>query len=235
MSSKPMGLKILAVIVIAAAVLSGCAPAADVASPTAAPTTAPTTAPTVDQAPTLSQMGTQVAQTFAANLALTVPPATPVPPAATLAPTSTPVTLPATSTPEPLVLPATNLAGATQAPYYTPTLTTYSCGLISVSPKSSDKIKAGTSFTASWRVENTGSEYWQATEVDIHYVSGTKLQVKAADDVKDLDRTVGPTGSYTLNIDMKAPALAGPYTTQWAIKYGQINICTLNLTLHVVN
>jgi hypothetical protein len=235
MSSKPMGLKILAVIVIMTTLMAGCA-APSAAAPTAAPTNeppaAPTAAPTIDLAPTLSMAKTQAVQTYAADLAQSAPTATSVPPTATLPP------LQPTPAPTSTIAPQVALATATNppvayTPYSTPTLTTYSCGLISVSPGLKDRIKVGTSFMGTWRVENTGTEYWQGTEVDVHYISGEKFQTGAS--VYDLGRTVGPTGSYTFNVNMKAPAYAGPYYTQWAIKFGQITICTLNMTVYVVN
>jgi hypothetical protein len=235
MSSKPMGLKILAVIVVLATFMAGCTNA----TPTAAPTAVPTIAPTIDQAPTLSLLGTQVAQTFAANLTLTVPPATPVPPTATLPPTATPppavaATAAPTSTPlPPPALPTATSSAFVGTPYRTPTLTTYNCGIISVSPGLKDTIQADTDFMASWWVENTGTETWAVTDVVIQFIKGENFQKTGTS--YNLYQSVNPTGSYTVNINMHAPKLAGPYYAQWAFLKGNITVCTLNLTVHVVN
>ena len=235
MHFKSIGMKFVAGLAIIM-VLAGCTPV----MPNSAPYAQPTAAPTVDQQPTLDAVRTQAVLTAMTNLTQSAVQSSTEQPAAVQAATSTlaATAVPAaTATPAPTKAPAPVLALATATaasiPYSTPTLTTYSCGVISVWPSLTDRVKAGTSFTGSWRIENTGTEYWQATEADVRYIMGEKFQTKV--DPYDLGMTVGPTGMYTVNIDMKAPKLAGPYYAQWAIKYGQITICTLNLTVYVVN
>ncbi len=226
MVSKPAGLKIMMMIALVATFLAGCGTVTPTAAPTSVP---PTVAPTINLAPTLSQVQTQAVQTFAANLTSAAPPpphpATPVPPTLTPPPSAT-----ATPANPPTALP---MATKTSIPYHTPTLSTYNCVVFKVSPAPSDTIKANIDFTGTWSVENTGTENWPGTEVYIRYLYGEKFQTDG--DVIGLGRSVGPLGTYTVNIPMHSPDLAGPYYARWEIQFGSLNICTLNMTLHVVN
>ena len=232
MSSKPMGLKILSLIVILSTFMAGCSTVTPTAAPTSVP---PTSAPTIDQAPTLSMAKTQAVQTFSANLTQSAPPATLVPPPATAAPTNPPTPAPLAPTATPLPPPALPTATKPAVPFKpqpSPTLSTYNCSVFYVSPKPSDTILYSTNFVATWRVENSGTENWPGTETYIKYVYGTKFQTGV--DSYNIERSVGSTGTYTVNINMKSPKLAGPYYAQWVIQVGGIVACTLNLTLHVV-
>ena len=232
MSSKPMGLKILSMIVILSVFMAGCSTVTPTAAPTSVP---PTPAPTIDLAPTLSLLKTQAVQTFAANLTQSAPPATLVPPPATPAPTNPPVAptpAPTNTAAAPVVLPTSTKAPVLFTPQPSPTLSTYNCNVFFVSPKPSDTILYNINFVGTWRVENTGTQEWPGTETYIKYVFGTKFQTGA--DSYNIERSVGATGTYTVNINMHTPKLAGPYYAQWVIQVGSIVACTLNLTLHVV-
>ncbi len=231
MSSKSIGLKILAVIVILSTFTAGCS----TVTPTVAPTQAvPTAAPTIDVAPTLSQAKTQAVQTFAANLTQNAPTAAPVQPTATPQPTATqpPAPTAAPTNPPPAAPTATSIPRVvTLQP--TPTLSTYNCVVFYVSPAPGDLVKVGVNFTGMWRVENTGTETWSKDDFVIKNVYGTKFQTDG--DVINLDRSVGPLGTYSVNIPMKAPDLAGPYYSRWEFLKGNLTVCVLNMTLHVVN
>ncbi len=232
MKSKSIGLKTLAVISILSTLIAGCGNVATTTAPTQPPPA--TAAPTIDVAPTLSQARTQAVQTYAANLTQNAPTAAPVQPTATSQPTAT---LPPTPTVTPLnpptsaPTPTTVARLATLAP--TPTLSTYNCVVFYTSPALKDLVKVDTNFTGSWRVENTGTENWSKTDFVIKYVYGTKFQTGS--DVINLDRSVGPLGTYSVNIPMHSPDLAGPYYSRWEFQKGNLTVCVLNMTLHVVN
>jgi len=229
MSSKSMGLKLLLVIMITA-ILAGCG--------TVNPTVAPTTEATSDQQATLDSLRTQVAQTVIANPTLVPPTETPVletnTPTITSTPTSTITPLP-TSTPlPPTAIPTKTPVPWTATPVYTATLTTYNCAITEVSPKSTDTVKKGTDFDGKWVVKNTGTETWNHTEIDIKYISGTKFQV-AGEDAFDMTADVAHNGTYTVIVDMVAPTTAGTYTATWGFVMGTTRVCTMPLTVVVVN
>ncbi len=229
MSSKSIGLKLLLALIIIA-VLAGCG--------TAATTVAPTTEDTTNQQATLDALRTQVAQTVIANPTLVPPTETPVletnTPTITYTPTST-VTPLATSTPLPPTATLTKTPVPwTSTPVYTATSTAWNCTITSVSPKSTDTIKKGYDFDGNWVVKNTGTETWLHTDVDIKYISGTKFQV-AGEDLLDLKSDVAHDASYTVIVDMVAPSDAGTYTATWALVRSGMTVCTLPLTVVVVN
>ncbi len=232
MISKSRGFNILAVIVILSTFTAACGNVTTTVAPTQA---VPTAAPTIDVGPTLSLAKTQAVQTFEANLTQNAPTAAPVQPTAPPQPTATPLpTATATPLPPPTAVPSTATTAArvvTLAP--TPTLSTYNCVVFYVSPAPADLVKVNTNFTGSWRVENTGTETWSKDEFVIKYTFGTKFQTGG--DVLNLDRSVGPLGTYSVNMPMKAPELAGPYYSRWVFQKGNLTVCVLNMTRHVVN
>jgi len=221
MKSQQIILKILAVAAVVA-ILSACS-----ASPAAS---TPTAAPTQNLQPTLDLIRTQAAQTIVANLTLTAPTITPTVPTNTPAPTDTPAPsntpLPPTATSTRTYIPWT------ATPVYTATLVGYSCSITSVSPASTVSLKLGSDFDGKWVVENTGTQTWYKSGVDIKYISGTKFQAKG--DLFDLQSDVAKGDSYTVIIDMLAPSTAGTYQASWALVQDSLSICTLNLEITVV-
>ena len=240
MKFKQTALRIVVGIAILA-LMAGC---------TATPTTAltvstnpPTQAPTVDQAATLSVLGTQVAQTYVANQTLNAP-ATVVPPTSTpVQATNTPLPqAPAktgvpTDTPAPLPT-STNTAAPTLAfvfptitPQYSPTPKAYTCTVLSVSPQPTEVVKTGADFTGAWVVVNTGTATWPKAQTDVKFVSGEKFQLNG--DIVDLSNDVAVGSYYNVYVNMKAPKYTGPYFATWSIVYGDQTVCTLNITVSV--
>lgn len=206
MNSRKMLFSIMggAVMVIA---LIGCS------SPTPTPTQVPTV---VNIQATLDAVKTQAAGTVVANLTMNAP-----------EPTKTNLPLP-TKTAQP-TLKATN----TLLPWWTktPTQPSGSCTITESSPKFNDVFAANASFDGKWVVKNTGDGKWLANEIDIRYASGTKMNTSP--DVIDLQSDVDEEGTYTVIVDMQAPASAGTYATTWVINKGGQVICSMPLTIVV--
>ena len=222
MISISMRLKFLAVILIAA-ILVGCTAKATTLAPTA------TTAPTIDQQPTINAVSTQAAQTVIANLTLSAPTATPIPPTDTPAPTAT-ITLTNTPLP-PTARPTATYIPWTATPAYTATLPALNCSVTNTSPKSTDVFQPRGEVDGVWIVTNTGTSAWGHSDTDIKYISGTKMQTKG--DLFDMPSDVASGASYTVVVDMLAPDTAGTYKATWAIVQGNLTICTMNLTVVV--
>ena len=222
MRSHQMVLQTLAVGALIA-VLVGCS---------AAPATSTATStPTLDLQPTMNQIETQVAKTIFADLTSTVPTITPTVPTNTPAATDTPMP---TNTPlPPTFTPTRTYIPWTLTPVHSPTLMGYACSITSTSPASTPSLKVGSAFDGNWVVKNTGTQTWFKADVDIKYISGTKFQ--AYGDLFDLKSDVASGASYTVIVDMLAPATAGTYQASWALVQGSLAICTLNLNLTVVN
>ncbi len=154
----------------------------------------------------------------------------------TLTPTLTPVpTRTPTQTPSPTVTFIFLLATrthtpkpATQAPAGTPG--NFTCILVNQSPADGASFSKNQSFTASWKVQNTGVSTWVASSVDFAYVSGAKLaSVKLA----DLPKDVAPGDTVTLKLPMTAPGSANTYKTVWTLEQGKTAFCKVTLSIVV--
>ena len=236
MISNPVLYKIVAAIMVVT-ILSGCTVKTAGTVPTSTPVIAPTTAPAATTAvpsetiaPTVDQnlVETQSAQTVVANMTLSAPTVTLVPPTgtATAAPTITLIFTPAPPTARPT---------ATFFPFkLTPTNTPtgYACFVTSTSPKSTDTLKVNTNFDLIWVIKNTGVKLWGHANADLKYISGTAMQTGGG--LYDLASDVGPGASYTATISMKTPATAGTYTAVWEIVQDSVLVCTLNLSVKVI-
>jgi hypothetical protein len=192
---------------------------------------APTAAATVDLQPTFNAIKTQSAATVIANLTQNAPSATPVPvnsATATRPPLPATATAPAsTSTPQPRAT-ATPTAVLT-AWTLVPTLAAYNCSVVDYSPKTNVSYPPSSNFDAVWVVKNTGKNKWLASETQLRYVDGEKMQ-KTGDTV-DIKTDVAPNGVYTIGIDMVAPLSAGTYRITWQLRYGTVSICTLTMAV----
>jgi hypothetical protein len=165
---------------------------------------------------TLDVVKTQSAGTVIANLTKNAP-----------ASTNTHVPM-ATKTAQP-TLKATN----TLLPWWTktPTQSSGSCTIMESSPKFNEIFAPNDSFDGKWVIKNTGDGKWMANEVDIRYASGTKFQTSV--DVIDMQSDVDEEGTYTVIVDMSAPAAAGNYATTWVVNKGGLVICSMPLTIIV--
>ena len=113
----------------------------------------------------------------------------------------------------------------------TPTQASGGCIITDSSPKANAIFAPSASFDGNWVVKNTGDGKWLANEVDIRYASGTKFQDSV--DVVDLKNDVDEEASYTVVVDMKAPAAPGTYATTWVVYKGGQVICSMPLSIIV--
>ncbi len=75
------------------------------------------------------------------------------------------------------------------------------------------KIVAGTRFTKTWRLENSGTCKWD-TGFDIVFVDGNQM---GANKVYDLPKNVAPSEAIDISIDFVAPSTEGNYTAKWML------------------
>lgn len=110
-----------------------------------------------------------------------------------------------------------------------PVTGTATCQVVSVTPNSS--VSAKSEFDAVWKIKNTSGKTWSLDAVDYKFVSGTKMQ--KYEDRYDLEVEVKSGETVTVIVDMKAPADAGWYSTNWALVQGSTTLCNLPLTIRV--
>ena len=107
----------------------------------------------------------------------------------------------------------------------------WACRVLSQSPTKGAIITGGTTFRATWTVENTGSKTWPKKGVDIVFQSGAHLQEGRA--YYDIPTTVGPGGKVTISIPMIAPKRSEVYSTRWSLKVGRTDFCTVRFIIEV--
>jgi hypothetical protein len=144
--------------------------------------------------------------------------------------TNTPIFLPATWTPKPVVQtearpsstlipgdtnfklvtdtftpsPLETSSASVILPTDTPTANKYFCEILVDKPLDGGMVDYGSNFNGQWVIKNGGTETWDHTHVEARYITGTKLQTKN-DNVK-LPRDVDPGSSVSLSLDMTAPS-----------------------------
>jgi hypothetical protein len=226
----------LIVVLTLAGVLFGCTSQTPTAAPTTAPTTAPTVvpptlAPTVDLQPTLNAVKTQSAATVIANLTQSAPAATATTAATATKPAATATAAVPTNTTAPKATSTSTLPPVLTAWTLVPTKAAYNCAVVDYSPKASTSIATSADFDVKWVVTNTGSMKWMPTETMFRYVDGVKMQKYG--DYFPVTSEVAPGGSYTIGVDMLAPATAGTYHMSWKLTYGSVTVCSFAVNVVV--
>lgn len=148
--------------------------------------------------------------------------------------TATPIALPtvvASPTPKPTLKPS--LAGA-GGPLATATSADkrYRCEGVLQSPPDKSVFRPFADFDVIWTIENRGTETWNKAVVDFRHHSGDEFQKKK--DIYSLSRDIAPGQDIDIRVDMRAPSLGGLYTTTWGLFLGNKAVCTVSMTIQVV-
>ncbi len=149
--------------------------------------------------------------------------------------TSTPTPL-STSTPTDTPTPTATflLSTATSPPTATEPFVTQSagsgCELVSQLPSNDTMYASRERFTVEWTLKNTGSASWLSNNVDFSRSGGKDMSGK---DVYDLPNNVGPGAQVTLSVDMRAPANAGTYTSNWRLGSKNKPLCEVSVRIIV--
>ncbi len=98
------------------------------------------------------------------------------------------------------------------------------CYVMSEQPVDNTEFNAGQEFDKVWTLKNNSGSTWHASDADIKYQSGTKLQTDG--DVYDLQFNVADKNTVNITIHMKAPGASGTYQSNWALTEGGKNLCS---------
>lgn len=101
----------------------------------------------------------------------------------------------------------------------------WTCRVLSKSPANNTVITAGTSFKATWTVQNTGTKTWPKKGVDVVYQSGARLN--AGKPYYDIPAGVGPGGTVTISVTMDVPKRPKEYSTRWSLMVGKTHFCSV--------
>ncbi len=166
-----------------------------------------TPAPLTDTNPTSSAVNTQPAATATANIPVTGPTSTPTTAdTPTTAPTQAPAQI---STPIPTFTPV-----PTQAPQTVARLCNQAAFVADVTIPDGSLLDPGSTFTKTWRLENTGACSW-TTSYALVFDGGSLM---GGPTVVSLPNTVNPGETIDLSVDLVAPASAGTYQGDWLLR-----------------
>jgi hypothetical protein len=131
-----------------------------------------------------------------------------VPPSATVAPTIPPVPT-ATTQPTVIVSPSATALPCNRADF-----------IMDVNYPGNTIVKAGQSFTKTWRLKNSGTCSW-TVEYDLAFVSGDKM---GASDLTQLTSgSIPPGGTADVSVNLTAPSDGGTYVGHFQLRDAQGN------------
>lgn len=122
---------------------------------------------------------------------------------------------------------------ATVAPGVTPV--NMGCTLLSVSPAYRASFKRGAETDFIFQIRNNTNTYWDTESFDIAYISGENMLKRKAQTRKDLPYDVGPGGTLKYALDAVVPSDPGVYTMTMGIVRGYEVLCSMDVTVTVVN
>ena len=115
-----------------------------------------------------------------------------------------------------------------------PPPTTGDCALLAQSPANGTLVAPDAGFTASWQLQNTGSEKWSSGEVDIRYIGAqSNISLHQGENTYDLPTDVSPGASFTFSVAMLAPSDPGAYGERWELAVGKKQLCEFYLDIGV--
>jgi hypothetical protein len=127
---------------------------------------------------------------------------------------------------------ATNANMATIAPGITPVNT--GCTLLSVVPAHRASFHPGEETDIYFRVRNDTYMMWEASNLDIAYISGENMLKRKEQVRKDLPYDVAPGGTLEYALDATVPNYPGTYTMTMGIVRGYEVLCSMDVTIQVV-
>jgi len=100
------------------------------------------------------------------------------------------------------------------------------CTLVSQTPVDGTQFAAGSGFSTTWVLQNTGAEKWDEGEVDVRYLGAAgNIMLHQGSDVYDLVASVQPGDTYNFSVSMIAPFDPGTYGELWEVAMGSQQFC----------
>jgi uncharacterized protein YraI len=108
------------------------------------------------------------------------------------------------------------------------------CSIVSQSPANNTTFTVNTPFITTWVLQNSGSQAWDRTSVDIRYIGAVNnVQLHTGPSLFDLSTDINPGGTYNFSVSMLAPFSAGNYGETWELVSGNNRICQFSVYITV--
>ena len=157
----------------------------------------------------------------------------------TSTPTATIIFVTDTGTPPPILLTndpddgGGNNGGGNGNGYVKPTATPreWACRVLYRYPDKGTVILGGSSFKATWTVQNTGTKSWPKKGVDVVFSSGAYLHTGKP--YYDIPAAIGTGGTVTISVTMTVPKRSKTYQTRWSLRVGKTEFCGVQIVVEV--
>jgi uncharacterized protein YraI len=112
--------------------------------------------------------------------------------------------------------------------------TTSGCAVVAQDPADGTVFTIDTPFTATWVLQNTGTDKWDQGEFDVRYVGAYNgVPMHTGPDVYDLTTTVQPGNTYNFSVPMIAPFNMGMYGEMWEVAQSNQVVCQFYVYIQV--
>jgi uncharacterized protein YraI/heat shock protein HslJ len=108
-----------------------------------------------------------------------------------------------------------------------------SCKVVSVKPAQNKIFAPKTQFDMQVVVQNTGTNNWDPTAIDIKFFSASGAKIHEGADIYDFPAAVAPGAQHTFAIDMLAPVNPGTFGETWGLVTGSNVLCQWSISIVV--
>lgn len=106
----------------------------------------------------------------------------------------------------------------------------WSCSTLGASPPRNTVVAAGTHFTVTWTIFNSGTKEWPLTGVDFIYTGGFRHEETR---IQDFTRNVPSGGEVKVSASFIAPEKPDMYQTFFTLKVGNRQFCGIKYVFYV--
>jgi hypothetical protein len=106
----------------------------------------------------------------------------------------------------------------------------WSCSTLGASPPRDTVVRAGTPFTVTWTIFNSGTKSWPLTGVDFVYTGGFRHEETR---IQDFTRNVPSGGEVRVSASFIAPERPDMYQTFFTLQVGRRQFCGIKYVFYV--
>lgn len=115
-----------------------------------------------------------------------------------------------------------------------PPIAVEGCSIVSQNPANNSRYAANTPFTTTWVLQNTSSQVWDQSSVDLRFTGAqNNVQMHTGLSFFDMSNDVNPGSTYNFSISMISPSNPGSYGEVWEVVRGTSTICQFSVFITV--
>lgn len=106
----------------------------------------------------------------------------------------------------------------------------WTCSTLGASPPRDTVVKAGTHFTVTWTIFNSGTKFWPLTGLDFVYKGGFRHEETK---IQDFTSSVPSGGEVRVSASFIAPERPDVYQTFFTLQVGKRQFCGIKYVFYV--